>query len=73
LGRIEGYQTAFFLIQGVAAAATLRARPTGPVAAVWVVATLAFNLATSALFFASIDEVMPFYSSHRVYPLELSG
>jgi hypothetical protein len=59
--RIQGYQMAFFLIQGVAVMATARLRPTGWWRPLAIVATLAFNLATGALFFASIDEVAPFY------------
>ncbi len=62
VGRFQGYQTAFFLVQGVAVAATLRVRPRGPAAVAWVAATFAFNLATSALFFASVGEVVPFYA-----------
>ena len=59
--RIQGYQMAFFLIQGVAVALTLKVRPKGWVRIFAIGATLAFNLATGALFFASIDEVLPFY------------
>jgi hypothetical protein len=59
--RIQGYQMAFFLIQGVAVALTLRVRPRGWGRVVGIALTLAFNLATGVLFFASIDEVLPFY------------
>jgi MBOAT, membrane-bound O-acyltransferase family len=59
--RIQGYQMAFFLIQGVAVVLTARLRPTGWRRPLAIVATLAFNLATGALFFASIDEIAPFY------------
>jgi D-alanyl-lipoteichoic acid acyltransferase DltB (MBOAT superfamily) len=62
VGRVQGYQAAFFLIQGLAVAATLRVRPAGRAAVPWVVGTFAFNLATSVLFFASIGEVLPFYA-----------
>ena len=65
LGRVEGYQSAFFLAQGVAAALTMRLRPRGPAAAVGIAATLAFNLATSVLFFASVDGMVPFYDRSR--------
>jgi hypothetical protein len=65
LGRVEGYQSAFFLTQGVAAALTMRLRPRGLAAAVGIAATLAFNLATSALFFASVDGMVPFYDRNR--------
>ena len=59
--RVQGYQMAFFLIQGVAAVATARLRPTGWRAVVGILATLSFNLAAALLFFASMNEVVPFY------------
>ncbi len=62
VGRLQGYQMAFFMIQGLAVAATLRVRPRGWRALPWVAATFVFNLATSTLFFASVNEVLPFYS-----------
>jgi hypothetical protein len=65
LGQVEGFQTAFFLIQGVAVAATLKVRPRGWRAAVGVAVTLAFNLLTSLLFFASVGGLVPFYASDR--------
>lgn len=62
-GRVEGYQTAFFLLQGVAVAATLRARPRTPAGrAVGWALTLAFNLVTSVLFFTSVDRALPFWT-----------
>ena len=61
-GRLQGYQTAFFLLQGLVVAATLRVRPRGWRAVAWGTGTLAFNLASSVLFFASLDEVLPFYT-----------
>jgi hypothetical protein len=64
LGRVQGYQTAFFLVQGAAVAATLRVKPRGRHAAPWIAATFAFNVVTSVLFFASLDGVVPFYQ-HR--------
>ncbi|MFO0889853.1 MAG: MBOAT family O-acyltransferase [Isosphaeraceae bacterium] len=60
--RIQGYQTLFFLVQGCAVAATARFRPRGPTAIPWVAATLTFNLASGVLFFASLDEIVPFYT-----------
>ena len=60
--RVQGYQTAFFLIQGMAVAATIRVRPKGWSAAAWIAGTFAFNLATGVLFFASVNEIAPFYS-----------
>jgi MBOAT membrane-bound O-acyltransferase family protein len=62
IGRVQGYQTAFFLIQGVAVAATARIKVRGRGALLWIVATLAFNLVTSVLFFASMNELVPFYA-----------
>ncbi len=60
-GRIQGEQMTFFLIQGVAVTLTARLKPKGWRRAVGIAATLAFNLATGVLFFASMDEVVPFY------------
>ena len=62
IGRVQGYQTAFFLLQGCAVAATFRLKPTGAKAVFWIGATLAFNLLTSMLFFASADALLPIYS-----------
>jgi hypothetical protein len=71
VGRIQGYQLAFFTIQGLAAALTARLKVKGNLAALWLLGTLAFNLATSVLFFASIHAVTPFYS--RGLPVWLQG
>jgi MBOAT, membrane-bound O-acyltransferase family len=62
VGRVQGYQMAFFAVQGLAAALTARAKVTGKRLVPWMLATLAFNLLTSPLFFASIHSVAPFYS-----------
>ncbi len=62
VGRVQGYQTAFFLLQGVAVAATARAKPRGWAAAAGVACTWAFLLASSVLFFASMNEVVPLFS-----------
>jgi D-alanyl-lipoteichoic acid acyltransferase DltB (MBOAT superfamily) len=62
VGRVQGYQMAFFMIQGLVVAATRKIRPRGLRAVAWGTGTLMFNLALSVLFFASIDEVLPFYS-----------
>jgi hypothetical protein len=70
LDRVQGYQIAFFLIQGVAVAATWKVRPRGGRAVPWVAGTLAFNVATSALFFASVDNVLPFYARGRSTPAQ---
>jgi hypothetical protein len=56
VGRIQGYQTAFFLLQGLAVAATSRIKPRGWRAAVWTAGTFAFNLGTGVLFFGSVNE-----------------
>jgi MBOAT, membrane-bound O-acyltransferase family len=71
VGRVQGYQTAFFLVQGVAAASTARVKVKGWHAIPCAVATLAFNLLSSVLFFASIHGVVPFYS--RGLPEGLRG
>ena len=60
-GRVQGYQLAFFMIQGVAVIATARLRPTGWRAVACNLATIAFMLASGALFFASMNECVPFY------------
>jgi hypothetical protein len=60
-GRVQGWQMLFFMVQGCATAATLRVRPTARAAPLWWAATLAFNLATAALFFRSVDGVIAFY------------
>jgi hypothetical protein len=62
IGRVQGYQTAFFLLQGVAVASTARVKPRGWRAVPWGLGTLAFNLASSVLFFASINGLVAFYS-----------
>jgi MBOAT, membrane-bound O-acyltransferase family len=71
IGRVQGYQTAFFAVQGLAAALTARIKVRGWLVLPWVVGTLVFNLASSVLFFASIHGVMPFYS--RGLPPWLQG
>ena len=62
VGRVQGYQTAFFALQGLAAALTARVKVKGWLAIPWIAGTLVFNLASSVLFFASIHQVVPFYS-----------
>ncbi len=61
--RVQGYQMAFFMVQGFAVAATQRIKPKGRQAVLWTVATVAFNLATSVLFFASLNQIWPFWSA----------
>ena len=58
VGRVQGFQLAFFLVQGAAVALTLRAKPNRIVG---VGATFTFNALTSILFFASVEGVLPFY------------
>jgi hypothetical protein len=65
LGKVEGFQSAFFLLQGVFVVATLKLRPRGAWAAVGVAMTLALNLASGLLFFASVGGVVPFYAEGR--------
>lgn len=63
IARVQGYQMAFFLLQGLAAAATARAKPVGYAAAASASATFVFNLASGILFFASVNGVVPFYEN----------
>lgn len=60
-GRVQGYQLAFFVIQGVASIATARLRPSGWRGVACNFATIAFMLAMGALFFAAMNESVPFY------------
>jgi hypothetical protein len=68
---VVGYQTAFFLLNGCAAAATLRARPTGLYRVAGVALTLAFVLGTAVLFFRRVDAVLPFYERRPSGPSPL--
>ena len=65
VGRVQGFQTAFFLLQGLVVAATLKVKPRGWRAVAWGTGTLGSNLASSVLFFASMDEVLPFYTRRQ--------
>jgi hypothetical protein len=62
-GRLHGYQMAFFLLQGIAVAMSLRIRPTGAAALAWWLGTWTFHLLTSLLFFASLHSVVKFYTT----------
>ena len=63
LGRVEGYQTAFFLLQGTAVAATMRVRPrTRWARVVGIVLTYAWLLSSGLLFWASADGVIEFWA-----------
>lgn len=64
--RFLGTQLAFFLIQGLAVAATLRLRPRGPAAFAATLLTLAFNLLTAPIFLASLNAVVPFYVARPI-------
>jgi MBOAT, membrane-bound O-acyltransferase family len=58
-GRVLGWAFLFFLIQGLATAATFRLRPRGWGKVIGILLTLLFNLATSLLLFACVDAVVP--------------
>ena len=60
-GKVQGYQMAFFLLQGLAVVMTLRVKPKGVAALAWGGGTWAFNLLSSVLFFASLQGVGPIY------------
>jgi len=62
LGRPQGFQLAFFMLQGFAVIVTLKIHPRGRQALLWTLITFAFELAVSVLFFASVNHVLPFYS-----------
>ena len=70
IGRVTGYQVAFFSLNGLAVAATHRHRPRGGWGLVAVAATILFLLTSSALFFANVDRVVPgwFYSRGSILP-----
>jgi hypothetical protein len=59
LGRIDGEQFAFFMLQGIGAVLTLRLRPKRAARVVAIALTLAFNDVTSYLFFAAYNELLP--------------
>ncbi|MBW3563701.1 MAG: hypothetical protein KY459_03145 [Acidobacteria bacterium] len=61
IGRVEGYQTAFFLLQGLAVAATAGWKPAGWQVVPAALGTLLFLLVSSVLFFASFHAVVPIY------------
>ncbi len=73
LWRIEGFQIAFFMIQGLAVVATRRLRPVGAWAVIGIGLTLAFNMLTALLFFASLGGVLPFYAEGRPWWLRPRG
>lgn len=62
IGRVQGFQMSFFLIQGIAVMLTIRIKPHGWGAVVWWSATVLFNLAVSVIFYASWHQVGAIYS-----------
>jgi hypothetical protein len=62
IGRLQGFQIAFFMLQGVAVLLTARRRSSGWRAAATTILTFGFVLLTSVLFFASCNHLVPFYS-----------
>ncbi len=64
VGAIQLYQTVFFLLQGVAVTATAGLKPRGLYAVLGTLCTLVFMYASSVVFFASANEIAPFYSSN---------
>ncbi len=59
---IVGVVFAFFSLQAVAVILTWRLRPSGRVAVACVILTIAFNVTSTALFFAAINEIFPWYA-----------
>jgi hypothetical protein len=62
IGRVQGWQTLYFVLNGLAVAATYRLRPRGYLVPLCVAATIAFNLLASIIFCQSLTEIVPFYS-----------
>jgi hypothetical protein len=60
-GRITGYATAFFLVQGLGVLVTAGVRPRSAWRGLGIVLTLIFNAVASVLFFAPLDTVLPLY------------
>ena len=61
IGRPQGFQLLFFLLQGCAVALTQRVKPTGGEAVAWGFGTFAFNVTSSVFFLASVQSVIGFY------------
>jgi hypothetical protein len=68
IGRVMGYQVAFFLLHGIAVAATFRWRPRGVSAVAGWLATVVFLVASSVLFFGSINQILGWYSGGGLLP-----
>jgi hypothetical protein len=62
IGKVQGWQTFYFVLNGLAVAATYRLRPCGLALLLCVAATIAFNLLASIIFCQSLNEIIPFYS-----------
>jgi hypothetical protein len=65
-GRIVGHALAFFVIHGVATAATARSRPTGLARLAARLGTLIFLFASAGLILAAVDAVVPWYQPRAV-------
>jgi hypothetical protein len=65
LGRVQGFQTLFFMTQACGVALTLRFKPKGRAAVLGNALTLLFLLLTSVFFFRSVNAVAPFYDRGR--------
>lgn len=59
LGRAQGVQTAFFLLQGLSVALTAHRDPRGAARGLGIALTLTWNLASGVLFFASMEQTFP--------------
>lgn len=64
VGYVQGYQAAFFLLQGCAVAVTLSLKPTGWRKFLYIGLNTVFMLLSSVLFFLSVNSLLPFYD-HR--------
>lgn len=63
IGRVQGFQLVFFMLQGLAVVATFRVTIPDRWRPAAVAMTFGFNLLTSVLFFASLHNVSPIYSN----------
>jgi MBOAT, membrane-bound O-acyltransferase family len=66
-GRVQGWQLFFFLVQGIAVVATMNLKPQGRLVPFCVAGTWVWNLASSVLFFVSVNQVVPFYSFPGIF------
>ena len=63
LESVQGYQTAFFMIQGVAVCATLRIKPKNGWKWLGIALTASFNLVSGTLFLKSLHQAWPLWQS----------